>query len=359
MATNIDSSTLVLNPKEQEDFQKFVFERVFDREMLNRLHTVWSGVQMKEQIVFGGRLSKVGVKDSTCARPNSGAASVFTQKYWEPRPVGDTLIHCQKDVNALFKAYYSKIKQYSELYDIEGSDEYKFMAMMFEEAINESLYRLIWFGDPNVVQAGAAQEGVVLAANVKFYDSVYGLWKRIFAAVTAAQVKRYTITENSAATPALQLTLAAGRSVEIFEGVWALADPRLKSDPNKFMCVNNAIWENYRQYLQKEGINFTIEYTTEGFQSLKWNSVNIVNMETLWDLNLHADFVAETTTNKLYLPNRVVFTVPANIPIATLNENDFAEMESWYNQDDRVNKMAFGYTLDTQVLEGYMMVTGY
>lgn len=359
MATSINVSGLTLNPLEATEFQKFIFERTLGREALQKFHTFWSGVKMKEQVVFAGRLSKVGVKDTTCARPNSGATSVLTQKYWEPLPVGDTLVHCQKDVNSLFKAYYTKIQQYSDLFEIEGSDEHKFMLAVFEEAILESLYRLIWFGDTAVAQAAAAAAGTILAADVKYYDSVNGLWKRIFDAVTATTVKRYTITENTLATKVLQLTLAAGRSVEIFEGIWALADPRLKADPNKMLMVNNAIWENYRQYLQSKGENFSIEYTLEGFQTLKWNGMPVVNMETIWDLPLQADFVNDTTSNKYFLPNRALLTVPANIPLATLNENDFTQMESWYNQDDRVNKMAFGYTLDTQLLEGYMAVAAY
>lgn len=359
MASKIDITGLTLNPLEQDAFQKFVFERTINKDILSKFHTVWPGVKMKEQIVFAGRLSKVGIKDSNCARPKSGATATLTQKYWEPRAVGDTLIHCQKDVDSLFKAYSNKMQQYNDLYEITGSDEYKFMAAVFEDAINEALYRLIWFGDPDVAAAGAAAEGVILAADVKYYDSVYGLWKRIFAAVTAAEVKRYTITENTLATTTLQLTLAAGRSVEIFEAMWALADPRLKSDTNRMLMVNNAIWENYRKYLQSKGENFSIEYTLEGFQTLKWNGIPIVNMETIWDLPLQADFVNDTTSNKYFLPNRALLTVPANIPLATLNENDFTQLESWYNQDNRVNKMAFGFTLDTQILEGYMAVTAY
>lgn len=359
MASKIDVTGLTLNPLEQAEFQKFVFERTIAKDILSKFHAVWTAVKMKEQIVFAGRLSKVGIKDSTCARPNSGATAALTQKYWEPRSVGDTLIHCQKDVDSLFKAYYTKMQKYNDMYEITGSDEYKFMAAVFEDAINEALYRLIWFGDPDVAAAGAAAEGVILAADVKYYDSVFGLWKRIFAAVTATDVKRYTITENTLATTTLQLTLAAGRSVEIFEAMWALADPRLKSDTNRMLMVNNAIWENYRKYLQSKGENFSIEYTLEGFQTLKWNGIPIVNMETIWDLPLQADFVNDTTSNKYFLPNRALLTVPANIPLATLNENDFTQMESWYNQDDRVNKMAFGFTLDTQILEGYMAVTAY
>jgi hypothetical protein len=59
------------------------------------------------------------------------------------------------------------------------------------------------------------------------------------------------------------------------------------------------------------------------------------------------------------LPHRIVFTVPNNIPLATLNENDFTELEQWYNIDDRENKTAYGFTLDSKELEEYMITVAY
>jgi hypothetical protein len=194
---------------------------------------------------------------------------------------------------------------------------------------------------------------------LKFYDYFDGLWKQIFAGVIAATVNRYTITENAEVTTVAQLTLATGRSVEIFEAVWANADPRLKANPDKLMYVSNAIWENYRQFLQSKGENFTIQYTTEGFRELMWNGTSIVNMETIWDLDLQADFVDNTTNNAYLLPNRVVLTVPNNIPVGTLNDKDFDELEIFYDKIARNNYMGYGFSLDAKLLEGYMISVAY
>ena len=141
--------------------------------------------------------------------------------------------------------------------------------------------------------------------------------------------------------------------------MWAKADSRLRGDETKQYLVSREIFENYRQYLQGKGENFSIEYTVDGLQSLKWNGVPVVNMENVWDLRLRADFEQDSTNNAYYLPNRAVLTVPANIPIGTLNEDDMSVDEPFYEKKERQLYIPYGYSIDAKVLEEYMIVVGY
>lgn len=360
MASKINISGLTMNPLEVGEMGQFIVEKTFGNPVLSAIHTVWTGVKMKEQIVFAGQLGKTGIKDTTCTRPNSGAVSVLTQKYWEPANVGDTLVHCQADVDALFKAYYGKITEYVQKFNIEGSELEQFLSVMLTEAAMNAVWRISWLGNKAVAQAGAATAGLKLAADVKFYDQIDGIWEQIFDAVTStALTAKYTISENAEATIAAQTALSSGRSVEIFEEVWSVADSRLRGDAAAQFLVSRGIFENYRQYLQSKGENFSIDYTQDGFPSLKWNGKQVVNMETIWDLHLQADFVDNTTNNAYYLPNRVILTTPANIPIGTLNENDMTTLEAFYEQKERQMYTAYGFTLDAKLLEEYMIAVAY
>ncbi len=366
MAKGIVESALTMNPIEVSDLSQFIIEKIFTKPELLKLHGIQTGIKMKEQIVFASQFGKTGIAGAAdCTRKTSGAASTLTQKYWEPAGIEDTLIHCNKEIDSLFKAYFTKIQKYRDIYEIEGTDLEIFFSILFLESIGNTIWRATWFGDTSVAVSGAGAAGLKAAADVKFYDYFDGLWVQIFAAVLATDVPIYTggtgdIADlNSKTTPAAQLALAAGVSVDWLEGMWALADPRLKTDPDSLFYVTNAIWENYRQYLQSKGENFTIEFTEEGFRSLRWNGKDIVNMETIWDLPLQADFEDNSTTNEYYLPNRMLFTSPANIPIGTLNEKDFTELEIWYEKKDRTNNMAYGFSLDSKLLEEYMAVAAY
>jgi len=362
MASGIDLSGLTLNPIEVQEIKDFIVERVFERPEFQAIHgTFKTGVKMKEQIVFASQFGKTGLLgDATCTRKTSGAKSTLTQKYWTPAGIEDTLIHCNAELNSLFKAYYTKIQNYRERYEIQGTDLEIFYSILFEEAMVATIWRAGWYADLNVAAAAAGTAGLVAAGDIPYYNYIDGLWAQIFDAVTATTVKRYTIALNAQVTKAAQLALTADIAKDTyFEGILALADARLKADPNAKLFVSGEIWENYRKSLQKAGENFTIEYTTEGFRQLNWNRYPVVNMETIWDLDSREDFVDNTTNNAYDNPNRIVFTVPENIPLATLNENDLNALEMFYDPIARNNYLGYGFSFDSKLLEGYMMVVGY
>jgi hypothetical protein len=444
-----------LNPKESTEFQKFIFELAFNQAGLSANHRVWTGLTMKEQIVFASLMGLSGITDAGTSRPNSGGKPVFSQKYWEPEKVGDTMIFNQSEVNSLFKAYFDKIKSYGEIYDIAGSDEEKFLTTILGESAKNAINRLVWFGDKSAaaassttativgttnsgltvnakvkgisgngisleiasVSAGAASmtvtgkaivanltaaaktitaltaliaatpaaaalitvagtgsttlavegaittaggtdtAGLKLAANEKFFNAINGLFKKIKTEVGTGAIQRYTIAKNAEATTAAQ-ALAADAALTYFEGVWAKADARLKADSRKVMMVTNSIFENYRQSLQTKGTPYDITLTTDGFSELKWNGVPIRNMENIWDLN-NAYYAEGEAQLAALEPHKILLTVPDNIPVGTLNEGDFDTIEAFYDQITRNNYMAYGFTLDAQVLEGYMTVVAY
>lgn len=350
--------TLTLNAKENQDFAKFILERVYQRDALRTNHVVQTGITMDEQIVFAGRIGKSGIKDPGTSRPNSGAKPTLTEKFWTPKKVGDTMVFNQSELNGLFKAYFDKIKKYADIYDIQGTDEEKFLMELFAESAIEAVDRLIWHGDTAIAVSGAAASGLVAAGDVKFYDAVDGLFKQIYAAVVAGSVQRFTITKNAALTFALQ-ALAAKEAITIFEGMWAKADPRLKADTAKVLMVSNTIWENYRQGLQADGTAFNVNLTTDGFRELNWNGIPVRNMEILWDLPITNDFEQLNTGLAWDKPHRALLTVPSNIPVGTLNEGDMQTLETFFDQIKREQYLAYGFTLDAKLLEGYMAVAAY
>lgn len=359
MATQLDISGYTLNPKESGSIQDFIIQQFLEQPALTTLHKVWTGVKMKEQIAFVNRFGKTGIKDSTCTRPASGAKATTAEKFWEPKNIGDTFVNCQAEMDGLFKAYFDKITSYAQKFNIEGSDLDKLIIAMVEDSMMKAVYRYAWFGDTAVAAAGAATAGLKSAANVKFYDAVDGLWKQIFAGVTATTIKKVAITENAQLTLALQLTLASDRAKLTLDAMYKNASIELQTNPTAKFLLTGELWENYYQWLLSKGVVYDINLLQNGLQSLKYRGFDVINMNTIWDYDLQGDFVDNTTNNAGYLPNRAVFTYAENTPIATLNENDLASLESWYNQDERVNKTAYGFTLDAKVIKESEIVVAY
>lgn len=360
MASKIDVSALTLNPRESEEFRKFVVEQVFNNPALNTIHNVVTGVQMKEQIVLATQLGKTGLKaNGACTRQASGAKSTLSEKYWEPMGIEDTLEQCQAEVDGLFKAYYGKIQSYKEMYDIQGSDEETFLALLLENAILPTVYRAAWLAYKTVAAAGAGSAGLISSGDIKFYDYIDGIWHQVFDLVTSGDIQRYTIALNAQTTTAAQMAVTADLAKTYLDAMWAKADPRLKAHPDARFYVSGMIWDMYENYLTGKGVNAEVEYQMNGLSALKYKGKPVINMATIWDVPLQADFYDNSVNQAYYLPHRALLTIPQNIPVGTLNESDLNSLETWYNIDLRLYKAAYGFSLDAKVLENYLTVAAY
>ena len=359
MATTLDITSLGINPKEPGSIGEFIIQEVIQQPAISKVHRMWDGITMGQKIYFTEGMGKTGIADASCTRPTSGAKGSITEKEVYPKPIGDTFINCQAEFDSLFKAYYDKITSYNQRFDISGSDEEKLVIAMIEDSLSKSILRHAWFGDTAAAAATSSLSGLITAGDAKFYNVIDGFWKQIFAGVTATDIARVTISKNTQTTKANQLALAAGESVTIFDAMWGAASPRLKADATAMMLVSGSIFENYRQYLVSKGIVYDINVMQNGLRSLKWNNLEVVDMSTVWDIDLYADFVDNTTNNAYYLPNRALLVNPDTIPVFTLNTNDLTSIESWYEQKERQNYTSYGYTLDAKLGSAAKIVAAY
>ena len=361
MANTLNESNLTLNALEQEDVSAFVQQKFSIQPLLNTIHKLWTGVTMKEQIVIVGKMGKSGISDATCDRPNSGATYALSEKFWEPAAIGDTFVSCVATMNGLFKGYFTKIKTYMEKFDLSGSDLAMLTAVRIEDSLSKSIFRYAWFGDKSVAAAGAAAAGLKVAGDAKFYNVINGLWKQIFTAVGAAKIKKVAIPENSQLTLALQLTLAAGKAKSTMDAMWALASPELQANPDTQFLLSGQMYENYYQSLIASNTLDSQSDIINGISVVKYRGHAVINMNTVWDTDLQADFVDNTVNNAGYLPNRAVLTYAENIPIATLEEGSMAKVESFFYVSDtkRANVTSYGYTLDAKVILESDIVVAY
>lgn len=360
MASVINVDGLTLSPEEMGEFKEFIYEKTYNRPELRMIHDVQGDIKMKDQIVFAGLLGLMGLKgDSSCDRKNSGASATLTQKYWEPQGIEDTLIQCNKELSALFKAYFTRIAAYKERYEIEGSDLKVFLMIVIEDAITTLIWRASWFADSAVAVYASGTEGLLVAGSIPSFNYFDGLFKQIDTAVTAGDVARYTVAENALTDPAAQTAITTARAVEILKNVTNNADSRLRQDPNRKFLVTRAIWDAYEEYLTSQGVDSKVDYTMEGFSIIKYKGAEVVNMENVWSTNI-AYFGADSDeVGMLARPNRVVLTTKANIPLGTLNENDISDVEFIYDNIERKNYIGFGFDLDAKLLEDYMISVAY
>ena len=354
MSSLIDISSLSLNPKEADQVNQAIFERVITGGKLESYHDIWEGITMKEQIVFIGALSEVGKVIANCSFTDGGQQVPFSQKYWDPVMVGGRLIHCAKDVNALLKLFKKAAKVNPDYFDRIGSEELGVVALRLEQAIESMLNRLVWFGDKaaaDVSGGGVYADGT----DVDYYNAFDGLFKQVFAEVIGSN--KVAISENAGASYAAQ-SLPADAALAYFRSCYKAQKPvmhqaRSAGATVKFL-VTREIAENYQDTMEDKSLAFMLTRAEQGSDSMQYRGIEI-EIRDDWDMVIA---LQDNGTVK-NIPHRVLLTAKENIPVGTLSSTDFDTIESFYDQKDKNNYMDFAMTIDAKLLEADLAVAAY
>ena len=357
MANPISLSQLTLNPKEVEDVKQFIKAIVLQNPELRDLHRIMDGVKMKQQLVLVEGLKKTGRKaDTDCDRVSSGATSTLVQKYAEPVAIEDFFEICAKEWDSLWKPLYDKINDYRGRYDIEGTDVAIMIADMVKQSIMDSVWRLAWYGDTDVAQSTASDAGVKTSGDVAVYSPIDGFFKQIISAVTASPstIGKYVDITSLQSSE----TVSAANAYNTFMAVYKGADPRLRADKNAKFYVTDQLGLGLMEYMQTNSVNFTLSVTENGWSTFKFMGHDVVMMTSVWD-QANADFETDSTSGDPYLQHRLVFTLPNNLVLATLDAEGIDNLEVFYEQKERKMAIGFGYTLDAILLDEKLVAVAF
>jgi hypothetical protein len=346
---NFNFDNVTLSPREVQELAKAVFETAFANPALSAMHSIAEGIDMKTQILLLSSMGMQGLPaNGTCDPQDSEAGIVATQKYWENNQIEVRIPYCAKDLPELLKAFGAK----SNKYDVEGTDEIKMIASRLLEAIDEAILRLVWFGDKaaaNIVSGGTINNGV----NISYFKGVDGIFKQIFAGVTAGDIKRATIAANTGSTYTTQ-ELAAGESLTAMRKVYNQSDSRLKNHKDGMFIVTQSVYDNFLDKLEDAGLNAVGQLAiNDGVMTYRGKKIIV------------ADFMDRIITSaldngtKYNLPNRIIFTIPSNIPVGTLDSGEFKDLGVWFDKTDRKVYTENIFSLDAKVLEGYFISVAY
>jgi len=353
MASVIDATALTLNPRETEMVNEVIFERVFLNGELSEFHDIETGIDMKTQIVFGGKIGLLGKTSSGCV-PNDATGLTFAEKYWDPAIEDFRLKHCQADMPKLLKLFKGAKKMNPDFYDAVGSEEFGVIISVVEDAMIENLHRKVWFNDKNAALASGG--GVFKAGtDLGYWNSFDGLFKQIYADVPTTASNYVAITANAGTTYAGQV-LASDAAVAILGSMFTSADSRLLEDADAFFLVTRSIADNYRATLRNKNLGAGFLEVVEGGRSKLYFEGIEVKTRYDWDRNIKA---YQDNGTKYNLPNRAILTTKANIPLGTLSEEDLKKLEVFYDKTLKTNIIDGVYSIDAKHMEKYMTVAAY
>lgn len=349
-----DNGTFTFSKKELSDLSKIIFELGFASTEISKLHTIHEGIVFNEQIVLANSRGLLGQKVTGCT-PSATNGIKLSEKLWTPVLEDFRMTHCSATVNTQDKLINQMKKINPDYYNIfEGSQNRlgQFLIASLLERLSEELLRKAWFNDTagaNVDDGGTISDGL----DIKFFNSFNGLFKQFLSNATLMATKRVTITENAGATYALQ-ALPDNKGRDYLRAVYKLADQRLRSHPNSQFYVTQEIWDSYLDFLESvenSGAG-NVTTTTDGKTILKYRGKELIVMG-VWDRTIQEYYDNGTKWDK---PNRIVFSTADNLPIATLAKSDFTTLDAFYDKVTKMNYIDGAYSIDSKILEDYMVV---
>lgn len=352
MPSLINVAGLTINAGEATDVSKVIIEKLFTDGVLSEFHDIETGVYYKMQIPFVNALQDSLVKAIGCTPATSGGITM-TEKFWEPEIFAARWEHCAADLNVLLKLFNEKSRINPDFYDKIGSKELGLIIALIDRMLIEKIPAKVWFSDKvaAITPGGAFKTGT----NLALYNVIDGLFKQIFAQIATGSSNYVVITQNAGASYAAQV-LPVDAAYNYLQACFAAADSRLLQDPSAMFQVTRSIADNYRSTLRNKTLGAGFRDTLEnGVEQLYFEGYKVA-IRYDWDREIKALFDNGVKVDK---PHRIVFTTPANIPVATASVEDFETLTSFYDQYRKTNVIDVAFSLDTKLLEAYMMVAAY
>lgn len=349
----INADALTLNAREAETMSEVIFKRVYNESDLAEYHEIETGIDVKTQIAFAGRLGLLGKKASGCT-PNEANGFELTQKFWTPVLEDFRLRHCQADMPALLKLFRKSQRINPDFFDAVGTDEFGVIISAVETSMLENMHRKVWFNDTDaklIANGGVFKAGTDLG----YFNSFDGLFKQIFAEVPTGAGNNVAIAKNGGASYAAQ-ALAEDEALGLFEKMVTAADERLVAADDAFILVTRSLADNYRATLRNKNLGSGfLEVVEEGRPKLYFDGIE-VKVRYDWDRYIKT---YQDNGTKWHLPHRAVLTTKSNIPVGTLGEDDLTKLDVFYDKTLKTNIMDAAYTIDAKHLEGYMTVAAF
>ena len=355
MATGTyDPTSQSFDGKQIQQLSEGVFEEVYELPSLNEFHEIRTGIKATEQIAIFGLLGMVGTKGGTdCSVVTDTNQMDTSEKTWSPVQIDVRIIQCVKDMLPSFHAWGTK--NGIDKNDLTGGDWLMFVQERLSYSMEEALLRIAWFGDTAAALTTASPAGVITAGQtIGYHNAIDGFWKQIFTAVAADSTRRYTISENTGGTYALQ-ALAAGKAKTVFYSLETGADLRLRKQKDKVIIATQSLVDNYALYLESQAVDSSFLRLESGFEVLKFRGTTIIPFD-FWDRHIAA---YEDNGTTLYRPHRALMTIPMNIQIGLEDESAYKTFKVWYENKDKKNYIDVEFSIDAKLVQEYLFQTAY
>jgi len=358
----ITPAQLTFSGEEIRSLSEVIFEKEFKNPEIGLFHTVAEGIKASKQIAFMTQLSGlIGAGSGGCSPTSASNAITSSEKTWSPAAMSDRLEACYTDFKDSFINY--GLKNGVEESDLTNVDFFNYISdVLLKYKVTEAVLRTAWFGDTSAADVDASPAGVLTSGtNTAYFNKIDGLWKQIFAIVSADSDRKTTdlTSRNGQSSYAAQVFTSTDTTnkvvINALQNMLYGADLRLRERGDLVYIVTQSVADQYSKELKAANVAFTTERYENGISVLKSDGIEVISF-SLWDRIIKAYYDNGTT---YYLPHRAVLTTKENLVIGFDSMGAMADFDVHFDRVTKKNYIDFQINMDAKVVEDYMVQVAY
>lgn len=358
-STGLNFSNLTPDNGAVRDLRKLIFLAVLGADQLGALVNVLPGQRHGAKAGFVGEFGLIGKASAKCNPEFGNDAITTSEKTWDIPEWEVAEKICYADLEGTLAQV--AMKTGTDIADLTGSDYVDHVVMpRLELAIRKMLMRFVWFGDKSA--ANVADGGVIKAGvSPDFFKVTDGLWKRMYAIVTADSNRHTTIAANAETSWASQKAAmkVAGVATGIMDSIIEDAPLVLRQQPNGVIYITQAFKDVLDADIKKnnKGSEMHWESLFDGIKKGSYNGIDVVVIP-FWD-EIIQGYEATSNSGQYNKPFRAIYTVKDNLLAGVESESELADIAIWFNRDEQVNKIHAKDKIGTLVAQDDLVQVAY
>lgn len=344
--------------KQVMSFAEAFWTKTFENPALGELLTIIPGVKAKQQVVVLGLIGMIGKTMQTvnCAPDVSDQEIPSIQKVYDPGYVEDRFTECWKTLLAKFTVW--GLKAGINKPDLTGTDFADFLEERVLDGLEKSIYRIVWFAEKaaqSFTDGGHFKDGL----NLRYVNTINGLWYQFFAIAAANPGQKVTIAKNAGATFAAQKFTPQDVTDQVVTGYFQEmvdnADDRLDGENLAFYVTKSVASQYKKERRAFTNIDEAYKRTETGWDYLEFDGIPVIILK--FEDRLIKEIQSSATV--AYLPHRIYLTVKENLHLATEEESALTSLDAFFDKKDKQYYIDMLYSLDALIIEDYKLMVAY
>lgn len=337
------------------ELSRLVFLEVLQADRIGTLLDIHRNVYNGDKLGLVGEFGMLGKAGVGCSPVYGNDAINTAEKVWDIKAWEIAEKLCYKDIENTLVKY--TLESGTNIGDLTANDYLdEIIVPRLELAIMKMYIRHSFFGDKaaeNVSDGGIIKNGV----DTSYFTLINGIFKQLYAGVTAGTTKRVTIQANSEATIADQINAINSQAVDVLDDMIAMASPRLRQASNPVILVTQSFATGFESQLLKTyyGSDLHWESLFAGIRETTYRGIKI-RVVPMFDEIIQSYEGNGTAYN---LPHRAIYTTEQNLALGVNGTDEFAELDIFFNRDERLNKIYATDKMGAMVIDESMAVIAY